>query len=425
MRLIGLTLLLVAAARAGDATQVDWVGDWKQAFKQAKETGKPIMVCINSKDGEQANERAAQETYRDSWFVPLSRRFVMIVVSVREHAAEGTCPRFGRVTCQEHLACWKELRVEHGDEFLLPDTTDEMISPQHAWFGPDGKLLQRKEYELFRDQLLRRMRAVLAAGGASTNAGAPLDDRDRAALEQARRGDKEARWVALGHLFASEKTAVHSALANLLKGTTATVPRCELLRAFGRAKALDMRPAVEKLLKDKNAEVRSFAAVCLEEMASADAVAALVKRAKTEDDKTVRKNLYRALGACGGPAANKTAAKALLKAVADDKQKMVCKHAALALRHYEGAGGLVRKKLEQLLMRVKDQDVRYAIAYALAYVGDGKTSVRILEKLLEKTHEDWKQKFVQSAIAKLHGAKAPVYASWLYWDDRDDPARKD
>jgi HEAT repeat protein len=425
VRVIGLTLLLVAAARAGDATQVDWVGDWKEAFKQAKETGKPVMVCINSKDGEQANERAAQETYRDPWFVPMSRRFVMIVVSVREHAAEGACPRFGKVTCQEHLACWKELRVEHGDEFLLPDTTDEMISPQHAWFQPDGKLLQRKEYELFRDQLLQRMRAVLAAGGASTNAGAPLDEHDRAKLERARRGDKEARWLALGHLFASEKTAVHSALANLLKGTTDTVPRCELLRAFGRAKALDMRPAVEKLLKNKDAEVRSFAAVCLEEMASADAVAALVKRAKTEDDTTVRKNLYRALGACGGPAANKTAAKALLRAVADDKQKMVCKHAALALRHYEGAGALVRKKLEQLLMRVKDQDVRHAIAYALAYVGDGKTSVRVLEKLLEKTHEDWKQKFVQSAIAKLQGAKAPVYASWLFWDDRDDPARKD
>ena len=161
-------------------------------------------------------------------------------------------------------------------------------------------------------------------------------------------------------------------------------------------------------------------------MASADAVAALVKRAKTEDDTTVRKNLYRALGACGGPAANKTAAKALLKAVADDKQKMVCKHAALALRHYEGTGSrIVRKKLEHLAMRVKDQDVRHAIAYALAYVGNQKTTVRVLEKMLEKTHEEWRQKFVQGAIRKLQGEEGPFSASWLFWDDRDDPARKD
>ncbi|MHC4819324.1 MAG: hypothetical protein ACYTF8_14870, partial [Planctomycetota bacterium] len=219
MRVIGLTLLLVAAARAGDATQIDWVNDWKEAFRQAKEAGKPVMVCINSKDGEQANERAAQKTYKDPWFVPMTRRFVMIVVSVREHAAEGVCPRFGKVTCKDHLACWKELRTEHGDEFLLPDTTDEMISPQHAWFAADGKLLQRKEYELFRDQLLQRMRAVLAAAGPAPNADVPLDDRDRAALERARRGDKEARWAALGYLFASGKTAVSAALVDLLKNT--------------------------------------------------------------------------------------------------------------------------------------------------------------------------------------------------------------
>ena len=427
MRVLGLVLMVLAApARAGDGTQIDWVGDWKEAFRQAKQTGKPVMICINSKDGEQANERAAQETYRDTWFVPMTRRFVMIVVSVREHASEGACPRFGRVTCKEHLACWKELRVEHGDEFLLPDTTDEMISPQHAWFRPDGKLLQRQEYELFRDQLLERMQAVLTACGPSPNANAPLDDRDRAALERAKKGDKEARWAAFGTLFASEKTAVRAALVDLLKDTKAKPPKCELLRAFGRGKVLDARPMVETLLKDNDADVRSFAAVCLEEMASADSVATLVKRAKVERDAMVRKNLYRALGACGGPAADKTAARALLKAVADDSQKMVCKHAALALRHFAGAGSkLVRKRLEQLALQMKDEDVRQAIVCALAYVGNQKSTVRVLEKVLEKTNGEWKLKFVHSAIAKLQGEKVYFATQWLYWDDNNDPARKE
>lgn len=419
-------LVLAASAGAGEPPQIEWVGDWKEAFQQARQTGRPVMVCINSKDGEQANERAARNTYRDPWFVPMTRRFVMIVVSVREHAAEGICPRFGRVTCKEHLACWKELRIEHGDEFLLPDTVDEMISPQHAWFRPDGKLLQRKEYELSRDQLLRRMQDVLALCGASPNADAPLDDRDRAALERARKGDKEARWAAFGHLFASEKTAVRTALLDLLKDTKATPPRCELLRAFGRGRVLDARPTVEALLKDQDADVRSYAAVCLEEMASARSVAVLVKRAKAERDPMVRKNLYRALGACGGPAADKSAARALLKAVADDKQRMVCKHAALALRHYAGAGSeLVRRKLEQLALRVKDADVRQAIVATLAYVGNPKSTVRVLEKVLEKTHEEWKLKFVHGAIAKLQGEKAYFSTRWLYWDDNNDPARKE
>ena len=70
LRALGLVLLALAApARAGDGTQIDWVGDWGDPFRQARQTGKPVMVCINSKDGEQANERAAQRTYQDPWFV--------------------------------------------------------------------------------------------------------------------------------------------------------------------------------------------------------------------------------------------------------------------------------------------------------------------------------------------------------------------
>ena len=101
-----VTVTVDIPAGAGDGPQIDWVGDWKEAFRLAKQAGKPVMVCINSKDGEQANERAAKNTYRDPWFVPMTRRFVMMVVSVREHAAEGVCPRFGKVTCEQHLACW-------------------------------------------------------------------------------------------------------------------------------------------------------------------------------------------------------------------------------------------------------------------------------------------------------------------------------
>lgn len=427
MRALGLVAVYLAfasPARAADEAQVDWVGDWKRAFRQAKESNKPVMVCINSRDGEQANERAAHSIYHDPWFVPLSRRFVMIVVSVHVHAENGICPRFGKVTCQEHVNCWSALRLEHGDTFLVPNTTNEMISPQHAWFGPDGKLLQRKEYELSRAELLKRMRAVLAGCGPGGGADRPLDDRDREALERVRHGDEKARWAALGWLFASEKTAVKAAVAGLLKKITDTTQRCELLRAFGRAKALDVRPSVERLLKDRDAEVRSFAAVCLEEMGSVEAVGALAKRARTESEAIVRKNLYRALGACGGPAGDKAAARALLKAVGTDKDSMVCKHAALALRCFESAGDLVRKKLEQLALRVKDQDVRLAVAYALAYVGNPKTSVHALEKLAEKMHDEWREKFVQSAIDKLQGGEKPLSAGWLYGDDRNDPARK-
>ncbi|MHC4550733.1 MAG: HEAT repeat domain-containing protein [Planctomycetota bacterium] len=435
---VGLVLLTLQAV-AEEKAQIAWIGDWEEAFRLAKKAGKPVMVCINSKDGEAANERAAQRIYRDPWFVALSRRFFMLVVSTRDHGKGGPCPRFGRITCEQHLDCWKALRANYGDRFLLPATTDAMISPQHAWFHPDGTLLQRKEYELSKEELLKRMRAALAAveGSPTARTGpigqdAPLDARDEAELERVRTGDKESRWTALGNLVATEKVAVQAALCELLKSAKGAEVKCDVLRALGRAQLATARPAMEESLKHKDAKVRSFAAVALETLGAKESVPALLKRARTERDPTARKNVYRALGICGGPAADPAAAKALLKAVASDKQKMICRHAALALRHFEGPGAkLVCRKLEPLVLRTKDREVRFAIIYALAYVGDPQTSAAILEKALEKTHDDWAQSYVRGAAQRLtrQGKDAEDAfvrsARWLFKEDHEDPARKE
>jgi hypothetical protein len=431
--------MLSLQAIAEEKAQIDWVADWDQAFELARKAGKPVMVCINSKDGEAANERAAQGIYRDSWFVALSRKFVMIVVSTRSHAEQGLCPRFGKVTCAQHLDCWKMLRANYGDRFLLPGTTDAMISPQHAWFKPDGTLLQRKEYELSKEELLKRMRSALAAvenarpgGTGPADKDAPLDDRDRSDFARVKSGDPEQRWAALGNLLATEKRAVHGALFELLKAARKAEVKCAILRAVGRAGLATARPAVEEALKDKEPQVRSFAAVALETLAAKESVPALLKRARTERDPVARKNVFRALGVCGGPAADEAAAKALLKAVASDKQKMICRHAALALRSYAGAGAkLVCKKLEQLVFRIKDREIRHAIIYALAYVGDPKSTPKVLEKVLEKTHDDWAQSYVRGAMLELkreeqdEEGKFARSARWLFKEDAQDPARKD
>ena len=54
-------LLLIALPASSQETQVDWVGDWEQAFGQAREQKKPVMICINSKDGERASDQAKGE----------------------------------------------------------------------------------------------------------------------------------------------------------------------------------------------------------------------------------------------------------------------------------------------------------------------------------------------------------------------------
>jgi HEAT repeat protein len=435
LRILPLVCAFVAlAAHAGERPQVEWMGNWDEAFALARKTERPVMVCINSKDGEQANERAATATYRDPWFVPLSRRFVMIVVSTRKHGGIVGCPRFGKVTCDQHLECWNKLREHHGKEFLLPGTTDEMISPQHAWFAPDGRLLYRKEYELSRDDLLKRMRSVLAELGKESGpderartSSAPMDDADRAQLERLRTGSAKTRWAALGSLLATEKVDVHAALLKLLESSRDVALRCDILRAFGHARVQDARPAVEARLADEDELIRSFAAVSLEGIGDPASIRVLNRRAQAERKPIVRKNIYRAMGACGGPSGNKAAAKALIRAMDKDPHQIVRKHAALALAGYANGPGAksILKRLEQTAARTKDRDVRSALAYTLAHIGNKKSTVRVLRKVLEDLKVDWERSFVEGAIAKLEGKEARFYAGWLFSDDRSDPARKE
>lgn len=433
MRTLALALLLAVPARAAEP-QIDWALGWDAAFAEAKASHRPVMVCINSKDGEQANETTAAEIYREPLFVAASRKFVMVLISTREHAASGPCPRFGKVTCAQHLDCWKDLNASHG-EFVVPGTAGEMISPQHAWFTPDGKLLRRKEYFLSRQDLMRLMRRALAetgGGGASPDSQVPLSEDDRSELTRlSNAADKETRAAALGNLLATGKNAANDALLQLVATAKDPTLKGEIIRALAAAQAAGVRPVAEKLLTDADPGVRSFAAVALEDLGDAESVAVLVKRARAEDDTLARKNMYRALGACGGASGDKAAAKALLDAATGDKQKLVCRHAALALRAYAGDGAaVVRKKVEHAASTVKDPEVRRAFVYVLAYVGEKKSTIPVLEKILADEREDWGRAFVRAAIARLDGPapeggedKFGDGAKWLFAEDRQDPAR--
>jgi HEAT repeat protein len=444
--LFPLPLVFPRLAVADESTQIAWVGDWETAFKQAKSENKPVMVCINSIDSEVANKRAAKQTYRNPTFVAASRKFVMIVVSNLSHRNSGPCSRFGVITCEQHNDCYKELRARHGETFHS-EKDKGMISPQHAWFRSDGTLLRRKDYELTQPELLKRMRAVVAEvtgkpATAASGEGAespdgiddrkkPLDEKDKKELERLKQpgeAKKEDRRAALDNLLATEKYAVHGALMDLLKSVKPDV-RCDILRALGRAQIAESLELLHHYVnKDKEPVVRSFAAVALEQIASEQSIPVLIKRAKKERDATARKNMYRALGACGGGAKSKDAAKALLKAISSDKQAAVKKHAAIACRAFEGedASVLVLSKLEKLALKTKDRGVRVGIVYSLAYIGNLETTLPILVKVRDSINDGWRKAFVRSAISVLKGEGGDFGRSdrFVYWEDRDDPARE-
>ena len=175
--------------------------------------------------------------------------------------------------------------------------------------------------------------------------------------------------------------------------------------------------------------MRSFAAVGLEELAQLDSVPELIKRARSERDTQARKNMYRALGACGGPSADKDAAKVLLKAVRSDKQNSNRKHAAYSLRHFRTDEGkkLVVRKLERAALGAKDRGVRGGIVYTLAHIGNVKTTMPVFDKILDKLHDPIGQTFLRLAKRQLRGEPTDFgrSARFLLWEDREDPARRD
>jgi tetratricopeptide (TPR) repeat protein len=90
---------------------VTWQRTWDDAVAVSRETGKPILLCVNM-DGEPASEHYAGVRYRQPEIAKLYEPFVTVMASVyrhnpRDHDEQGRrilCPRFGGVTCGEHIA---------------------------------------------------------------------------------------------------------------------------------------------------------------------------------------------------------------------------------------------------------------------------------------------------------------------------------
>ncbi|MEQ1894434.1 MAG: hypothetical protein ABL998_17985, partial [Planctomycetota bacterium] len=116
---------------------------WEDALAVARETKKPILVCVNM-DGEIASEHYAGVRYRDAEKARLYEPYVCVIASVYRHAPrdyddEGRrvlCPRFGSVTCGEHIAIEPVLYEQFMDK--------KRIAPRHIAID-----LEEKSVELY------------------------------------------------------------------------------------------------------------------------------------------------------------------------------------------------------------------------------------------------------------------------------------
>jgi tetratricopeptide (TPR) repeat protein len=186
---------------------IPWQRSFHDALAVSKSTGAPILVCVNM-DGEIASEHFAGVRYRDPATAKLLERYVCVIASVYRHTPRDydeqgrrvPCPRFGTVTCGEHIACEVELYAKYFE--------GKRISPRHIMLDLSGS----KSYDVYYSWDTETVFTAYAKGVENLplpqkplRDGVPMPDRvasadaaDRAAVERAyAEGDHGARLAIL------------------------------------------------------------------------------------------------------------------------------------------------------------------------------------------------------------------------------------
>ncbi|MCA8958044.1 MAG: hypothetical protein KDC87_18355 [Planctomycetes bacterium] len=203
-RFATLFLLLVEFAvpsplRAQDASApypqdpplVHWQRTLADALQLSKKLRAPLLVVANM-DGETACEQLVRVHYRKADFAALANRYVAVIGARERHNPRDyddrgrriPCPRFGCVTCGEHIAIEPELFAKY--------FKGRGVAPRHIGISPDGKELFDRFLDRSLDNVYRALRdnakqdaalRVTSADRSIAGLAKSVAHRDRAELE--------------------------------------------------------------------------------------------------------------------------------------------------------------------------------------------------------------------------------------------------
>jgi len=140
---------------------IRWERTWDDAVAVSKATGKAILVCVNM-DGEIASEHYAGVRYRREETAKHYEPYVCVIASVyrhtpRDYDEEGRrvpCPRFGTVTCGEHI--WIEPLLY--EKFM----EGRRIAPRHIGVELDSSEMYDVFYAFDTDTIFRNLQEGIA-----------------------------------------------------------------------------------------------------------------------------------------------------------------------------------------------------------------------------------------------------------------------
>ncbi len=168
---------------------IEWQRTWDDALAVSKATGKPILICVNM-DGEIASEHFAGIRYRDPEKAKLYEPYVNVIASVYRHTPRDVdergrripCPRFGGVTCGEHIAIEPILYRKFFD--------GKRIAPRHIMVELDGKEQYDVYYALDTDSVFQAIQDGIAKRALKPK---PVVRGDRPILERVASRDSQDR----------------------------------------------------------------------------------------------------------------------------------------------------------------------------------------------------------------------------------------
>lgn len=168
---------------------IRWQRSYEDALAVSRETGKPLLVCVNM-DGEIASEHYAGIRYRQPEIAPFYEPYVSVIASVYRHTPRDydengkriPCPRFGAVTCGEHIA----LEPIVFDKYL--DGT--RVAPRHIMVELDGKETYDVYYAFDTDSVFETLHKGIVE---RPNPAPPRLEDDRTIVERVNSRDSEDR----------------------------------------------------------------------------------------------------------------------------------------------------------------------------------------------------------------------------------------
>ncbi len=367
------------------AGKIQWEAEYEAALAKAEAESKVVFLAVNM-DDEKGNDRMVKNVYTDRTINKLASATVNLVASVGRHKTSGACPHLGSITCEEHRAI--EARVN--GKILKPDSRGHVVAPQHVWMDAKGKILLSVPYEVTAGELewcfheaARRIDPDYAgkASGKSkrprrwipdgvydgeNDPGERAPDRDEALelIKEIRKGVLRGGDLtkAYRRLAEADEPEAREQVGQFLKssrgggklgrrgGRKAQTSKqtAAMIRVIGLVSPQSYWEVLDSMVGSGGDDLRNETAVAMEQLAAPEALKALTKAYKKEKDDLGRKNLIRAIAACGSQ--DKGALSTLLRAAKQGGDDVLRRNALIGLGwqvDQEGVRSIVEKALKK------------------------------------------------------------------------------